>query len=108
MKKSKVIGVIKAVSDVAQSKDPGKTAGKLVRTAVTVSHPIVGTIAGPAIEKGTEKAVNKVIEVSKDPEVRAKAKELGTKAADATTRAGRLLVEGGKRKLGEFRSQIGR
>lgn len=77
----KALRVAKTVHDVATSKDPGAAAGKLARTAVTISHPVVGAVAGKLVEEGTKRVVNKGIEIAKDPEVQAKVKATAKKAA---------------------------
>ena len=76
----KVVRAAKTVHDVATSKDPASAAAKVVRTAVTVSHPVVGAVAGRLIEEGTKLAVNKGIEIANNPEVQAKVKATGKKA----------------------------
>jgi hypothetical protein len=75
--------IVDAAGKIINSDDPANAAGKIVRTAVTAAHPIVGTVAGPLIEKGTEKAVNAGIDFVKNPDNQAKAKEIGGKVLDA-------------------------
>jgi hypothetical protein len=108
MKPGKAARIVKAVSDIATSKDPAKQAGAVAAGALSIAHPIIGAAAAPLVAKGTEALVNKGIKVAKDPEIQAKARELGTRALGATTRAARTLGAAGARKLGEFKGQIGR
>lgn len=69
---------IKAVKDFASN--PGGAAGAVVGGAVTAAgHPY----AAVAAAKGTEKLVNKGVEMAKDPEVQAKAKEAAGQAVSA-------------------------
>jgi hypothetical protein len=69
---------VKAVADVARSDNPGAAAGKAVAAAVTVAHPVAGAILHKPIAAGVERAVNKGIEIAKDPVVQAKVKQVGT------------------------------
>lgn len=70
MKISKIVGAVKAVKNIAESDNPGAAVGKLAAGAAAVAHPIIGGALAKPIAKGVEKAVNKGIEVAKDPEVK--------------------------------------
>lgn len=80
MNLGKATRIAKAVTSVTNSSDPGRTAGKLVRTAVTAAHPIAGAVGGKLIEEGTKKLVDKGIEIAKDPRTQALAKKAGNDA----------------------------
>jgi len=92
--------IAKTIHDVATSKDPGAAAGKVVRTALTVSHPILGTVAGPLVEKGTAAAVNKGIEIAKNPEVQAKVKEVAKETGKKTVEIGGVAARAVRRGAG--------
>jgi hypothetical protein len=114
MKARKLLKIVKDVREIAKSDDPGRAAGRAVRAAVTIAHPVAGAVGGKLIEEGTKKLVDKGIEIAKDPEVQRKARAAGDAAGrtarDAGETAGRVarkLGAAGARKLGEFRGQIG-
>jgi hypothetical protein len=111
----KAVNIGRTAHEVATSKDPGAAAGKVVRTALTVSHPFLGTVVGGAVEKGTAAAVNKGIEIAKNPEVQAKVKEVaretGKKAVEIGGNAARAARRGAgaaARKVRAFREGHGR
>ena len=111
----KAVNIGRTAHEVATSKDPGAAAGKVVRTALTVSHPILGTVVGGAVEKGTAAAVNKGIEIAKNPEVQAAVKkgaaEVGKKTVEIGGNAARAARRGAgaaARKLQEFRNAHGK
>ena len=51
---------------------PGQRAGRAVRGAVSASHPIIGRVAGKAIESGVDKLVTKGIAKVQDPKFQKK------------------------------------
>lgn len=104
MNPGKAVGIVKTISDVATSKDPAKAAGAAVAGALTVAHPIIGAAAAPLVARGTEKLVNKGIQIAKDPKTKEAVKQIGVSAG----RGARMLGAAGARKLNEFRGQIGR
>lgn len=68
----------KAVKDFASN--PAGAAGAAVGGAVAAAgHPLLAVAAA----KGTEKVVNKGIELAHDPEVQEKAKEVADKTVEA-------------------------
>lgn len=88
MKKGKLAKLAGVVSDVAKSDNPAEKAGALAAGAAAVAHPIVGTLAAPLIKKGVSAVVQKGIDTAKDPEVQAKAKEVGGRVRDAAVDLG--------------------
>jgi hypothetical protein len=51
---------------------PGQKAGFVVRRVVTAKNPIIGRVAGKAIESGVDKLVTKGISKAQDPEFQKK------------------------------------
>lgn len=92
----KMKNILGNVSKVVNSDDPAKTAANIVGSAAQISHPIVGSILRPHIEKAVETGVNKGIEFVNDPNNQAKAKEVGGKVLNA-----------GKNALGAVTSRMG-
>ena len=90
MKMRKLAQVAGAVSDIAKSDNPAAAAGNLAAGAASVAHPIVGTMAAPLIRKGVTAVVQKGIDTAKDPEVQAKAREVGGQVA----KRGRTAIRG--------------
>ena len=84
-KLAKVAGV---VSDIAKSDNPAEAAGNLAAGAAAVAHPVVGTLAAPLIKKGVSAVVQKGIDTANDPEVQAKAKQVGGRVKDAAINLG--------------------
>lgn len=99
----KAARLIKTVSDVASADNPGAKAGAIAAGAAIAAHPIIGSAASPLIKKGVEKVVNKGIATAKDPEVRARVKRAGSKAA---TR-GRTAVAGLASRAKELKVGLG-
>lgn len=90
---SKIVG---AVNAVRKADNPGQAVGNLAAGAAMISHPIIGTLAAPAIRKGTEKAVNKGIQMAHDPNVQAKAKEVASNVTSRVTSGVRDVVDKGR------------
>jgi hypothetical protein len=115
MKMRKLAQVAGAVSDIAKSDNPAAAAGNLAAGAAVVAHPILGTMAAPLIKKGVSAAVQKGIDTAKDPEVQAKAKEIGaevhTKAKEVggeVAKRGRTAMRGLTSRAGELRAGLGK
>ena len=111
----KVGRIAKTVHEVATSKDPGRAAGKVVRGALALSHPLVHAVGGKLVEDTTSRIVNKGIEIAKNPEVQAKvkkvAKETGKKTVEIGGVAARAVRRGAgaaARKAQAFREGHGR
>ena len=111
----KVVSGVKAVADIASAANPGERAGKVVSAAVTLAHPVIGTVAAKPIEKVTAKVVNGGIAIAKNPEVQAKVKEVGSavgrKAIEIGSDAGRAARRGvgsAAAKVREFKAGHGR
>jgi len=107
--------IAKTIHEVATSKDPGRAAGKVVRGALAISHPLVNAIGGKLVEDTTARVVNKGIEIAKDPEVQAKvkkvARETGKKTVEISgnaARAARRGAEAAARRVQEFRESHGK
>lgn len=100
--------VAKGVEQVVKSDNPGQTAGRIVRAGVTAAHPVAGVVLGHLIEKGTEAAVNKGIEVVKNPEVQAKVKQVASSTVDAGARAIRRGAGSIAARVSEFRAGHGK
>ena len=98
--KAKTIGriakIASAVSDISTSKDKPEAIGRAVGTAAAaagaVAHPIIGTAAAPAVQRGVAKAttaaVRKGVEIAHDPEVQAKAHEIGSRVQSGVREVG--------------------
>jgi hypothetical protein len=104
MKMGKLARVAGAVADIARSDNPAEAAGNLAAGAASVAHPVVGTMAAPLIKKGVTAAVQKGIDTANDPEVQAKAKEIGGEVV----KRGRSAISGLASRAGELASGLGR
>jgi hypothetical protein len=96
MKMRKLAQVAGAVSDIAKSDNPAAAAGNLAAGAAAVAHPIVGTMAAPLIRKGVTAVVQKGIDTAKDPEVQAKAREIGTEIQSKAREVGGEVKKRGR------------
>lgn len=74
-KLGKLVGAVQAIKN---ADSPGQAAGNLAAGAAMVAHPIVGTLAAPLIRKGVSSAVDKGLNVVHDPNVQAKARDIGS------------------------------
>lgn len=88
MKMGKIAKVVGVVSDIAKADNPAEKAGAIAAGAAAVAHPVVGTLAAPLIKKGVSKVVQKGIDTANDPQVQAKAKEVGGRVKDAAVDLG--------------------
>jgi len=88
MKMRKLAKVAGTVADIAKSDNPAEAAGNLAAGAAAVAHPVVGTLAAPLIKKGVSAVVQKGIDTANDPEVQAKAKQVGGRVKDAAVNLG--------------------
>ena len=84
----KLAKVAGTVADIAKSDNPAEAAGNLAAGAAAVAHPVVGTLAAPLIKKGVSAVVQKGIDTANDPEVQAKAKQVGGRVKDAAVNLG--------------------
>jgi hypothetical protein len=84
----KLARVAGTVADIAKSDNPAEAAGNLAAGAAAVAHPVVGTLAAPLIKKGVSAVVQKGIDTANDPEVQAKAKQVGGRVKDAAVNLG--------------------
>jgi hypothetical protein len=96
--------IAKTISDVAKSDNKGQALGNAVAGAAIVAHPIVGTMAAPAIRKGTEAAYNKADSFIHDPKVQAKAKS----AVQNASKRGRSAIQGLASRAGELAKGVGK
>lgn len=98
--------VVQGVHDVVRSENPGEAAGKIVRAGVTAAHPVVGLVGGHFIEKGTAAAVNKGIEIAKNPEVQAKVKQVGADVGHKAIEIGGEAARAARRGAGSAVARI--
>lgn len=103
MKLRKLAQVAGAVSDIARSDNPAAAAGNLAAGAAAIAHPIVGTMASPLIKKGVTAVVQKGIDTANNPEVQARVKSAGSRAASR----GRTAMSGLTSRVGELRTGLG-
>ena len=101
--------VMRASAGGTPKASAGQKAGRAVRRAVSIKSPIIGAIAGKAIERGTAKAVDRGVAWAKQPENQAKIGSMGNKLASAAGRGATHLMGGfhgarggNKQKSGEF------
>jgi hypothetical protein len=104
----KAIRVGKAVHKIAKAENPGKAAGAVVGAALPLGTRTIGA-------KVTEVAVNKGIEIAKDPAVQAKVKQVATNVAKNTASTAANAARGirrgaasGARKVQAFRESHGK
>lgn len=94
-----IIGKAGGLKNIRQN--PAGAAGTLVGGAVAAAgHPYIAA----AVAKGTEKVVNKGIELAHDPEVQAKAREIGNE----TVTRGRAAIQGLASRAGELSHGLGK
>lgn len=103
MKMGKIAKVVGVVSDIAKADNPAEKAGAIAAGAAAVAHPVVGTLAAPLIKKGVSKVVQKGIDTANDPQVQAKAKEVGGRAVSR----GRATISGLASRAAELRTGTG-
>ena len=104
MKMGKLAKVAGVVSDISRADNPAEKAGAIAAGAAAVAHPIVGTLAAPLIKKGVTAVVQKGIDTANDPQVQAKAKEIGGEAV----KRGRSAIAGLASRAGELTTGLGR
>jgi hypothetical protein len=104
MSSGKAIKVVSAVASIASSPNPSRTAGEIASNAISTARPGIGHALAPLVALGTEKLVQKGIDIARDPRTKEAVKRFGASAG----RQARILGEAGTRKLQEFRGQIGR
>jgi hypothetical protein len=104
----KAIRVGKAVSKIAKAENPGKAAGAVVGAALPLGTRTIGA-------KVTEVAVNKGIEIAKDPAVQAKVRQVATNVGNSAASTANSAAKGirrgvaqGARKVQAFRESHGK